>query len=103
VLPGLPSDLSVPCVEVLLVSIHQQCLILPGCCDVHVSSCAFVARVAGGFHQFSASKHTLFSNYKSIGRFIQMVHRHVCCSVFVVGKPDEALSLVGGGGLGEWW
>jgi hypothetical protein len=59
--------------------------------------------VAGGFTSFPDSKHTLFSNYKSIGRFIQMVHRHVCCNVFVGGKPDEALSLVGGGCLGEWW
>jgi hypothetical protein len=53
VLPGLHSDLSVPCIEVLLVSIHQQCLILPGCCAVHVSSCAFVARGCWWFHQFS--------------------------------------------------
>jgi hypothetical protein len=53
--------------------------------------------VAGGFTSFPDIKHTLFSNYKSIGRFIQMVHRHVCCIVFVGGKPDEALSMVGVG------
>jgi hypothetical protein len=40
---------------------------LPGGCAVHVSSCAFVVRVAGGFTTFPASKHTLFSNSKSIG------------------------------------
>jgi hypothetical protein len=46
--------------------------------------------VSGGFTSFLDSKHMLFSNYKSIGRFIQMVHRNVCCIVFIGGKSDEA-------------